>query len=85
MVEVHEVALEANKRDSATLSSQQAKYPEAIFGLKKKVANLEKRAEAFRAKDLYYTTNEIVLVEDAKRELLRMGHEVMDLYKEKET
>ena len=53
--------------------------------LEKKVAELEKMATDFWAKDLYYSTNKLVLAEDAKHKLLQLGHEVMDLCKDKET
>ena len=48
------------------------------------MAKLEKKAEDFRAKDLYYSTNETVLAKDAKFQLLQLGHDLKDLCKEKE-
>ena len=84
LVEIHEAALEARKQDSATLLSQRTKFQKVVFGLEKKVAELEKKAVEFRAKDLYYCFNEMVLAEDSKQQLLQLGHEVKDLRKENE-
>ena len=83
LVEIYKTMVEASKQESIALQIQRAKFFEINSSLQKKVADLERKAEKLKAKDLYYTTNETILVADAKKKIKKLGHEVLDLCKER--